>query len=245
MLTTLSVFMQLAMAHPFHEEDQGELRVLPGFEPSELAMSVRAVVDTAQECVARASQPSAHSQVVPPSEDYFPADLVDGTKPEPLSRFAEYDCGSEPVNKCSFLYVWAPDHPTLAYATVQCSAVEGGKSELYTVTISNEIHGAKKESKRPKGSINTSINFYTNSFPGTNTWLSMIKSRSKDVYTTPPTILQFDSYENQSLQHTDLFTSEEVLSLFQFVEDSVCTAVQAPACTPASNPPVASEDPGS
>ena len=210
-----------------------ELYINPDFEAETVLQSVAQTLDAASTCVAKGSGPLVTPRTFAPNQHYFDHEQLDGEALDIWSRSAEYSCHARPVRRCNFQYVWDEAHSTLAHASVQCLGSEEGKMVSYIVTLTRDVeHPKKKKKGRPSG-MKTSLNFYTDAFPGTNTWINYtVDGVSRDV-TYGPAVITFDDYNNHAAEQFDVFSHDEVRQAGDQLLQAVCHAVAHKSCVSA------------
>lgn len=208
---------------------RARIEILPGFEASELERSAQSVVAAALACI-KLNDPILRPTTLSAKQQYFPQDRLDGLEVQVWSRSAEYECHARPVRRCSFTWAWDESHTDHAYATVQCLASESGRSKNYGVTSTFELHGPRAATKKVKGTLQTALNFYTDSFPGTNTWASMQHHRGTGELLEDVTITQFDDFTTTNAATGGQMTVAGLDEAAHRVAYAACTATLTRDC---------------
>ncbi|MGC6492811.1 MAG: hypothetical protein ACON5B_08215 [Myxococcota bacterium] len=208
-----------------------QISILPGFEPAEMSDSIEATVDAALECIS-AKTPLVSPRSLATPNHYFAQSSVDGVPTDTWSRTAVYECDARPIRRCSFTYVWDENHEEMAYATLECSGSERGRTVNYSAVASVELDAPKHATKKVKGSVQTSLNFYTNAFPGTNTWASMSEARSDGTVIAAPSVSQFDDFSSPSTDATAAMSVQQMNETAGLIRRAACSAVGLQHCDP-------------
>lgn len=210
-------------------EPVSRLEILPGFEPHEVLDSIDVTLDAALRCAVQ-GKPTLAPESLPAAGDFFRQLELDGMVLEPTTRSVEFRCKAHPVHQCTFHYTWAQQHQGVAYAVVECIGLERGRQSTYSVTATIDITGPKRATGTAKGTRHVALNFVTDAFPGTNTWVSMEQRRSDLKLTRPPSVSQFDDFTTKDEARDDLLTDVRLEAAALRVIDVACATSGLATC---------------
>lgn len=226
-LTSLLLALSVSASVPSMADDE-EVAIYPGFTKSELPKSVREVVAAAERC-ARAGKTSVVPQTSAAIAPHLSAQLVDGLAVALQERSVDLACGTKPVRRCSYTYVWAAGSDQIGHASIQCLGSHEDAYTSYLVTAAVDLRGAKKPAvrgtKKDKALVLTSLTFQTDAFPGSHVTAFVAMRRRDGATDTPPQVMQFDDYAVQD-EASGALTSDEMAELAQAVLSLSCRATR-------------------
>lgn len=203
--------------------------IYPGFEKHELPDSVRAVLDAARTCIV-GGKTSMQVRTRSVSVPHLSVTSLDGASVQLQERQVDLSCGTKPVRKCSFTYVWADGSDQVGYSAIQCLGSYDDAYTSYLVTASVDLRKAKKPdvrgTKKDKAQVLTSLTFQTNEFPGTHVSAFQVRRRRDQAVLTPPQLRKFDDFANRDEDDAKAVKAGEIAALARATLGVACLATR-------------------
>jgi len=181
---------------------EDHLVIYPGFEREELPSTARDLLEVARLCAVRGRTlrtPRTRLTEVP----LIPTEVVDGQPVEQLRRQVDLACGTAPVRRCTYTYVWSEESDQLGHATVQCLGSFDDPYTSYLVTVTRDLRRARKPgragTRRDKARIGVSVGFQTTEFPGTHLVAFGLRQRRDGKVLEPAVVRRFDDFDDRDV----------------------------------------------
>lgn len=206
-----------------------EVAIYPGFSKEELPTSLRAVASAATTCHTHGEAveaPDTRRATAP----HLSATVVDGNEVELLERSVEVACGTLPLRKCTYTYVWAKGSDQIGLGSIQCLGSHEDGYTSYLATAAIDLRKANKPdvigTRKDKAVVLTSLTFQTDAFPGSHITAFVARRRADGSTEEPPKVMQFDDFAATD-NATGALTGAEMNQLAQLIVGVSCEATGA------------------
>lgn len=207
------------------------LAIYPGFERTDLPLSVERTLAAAQRCVDRGPVAADGITTTETSVAHLATKVAYGQPVTMLQREVERPCYAEPLTECRFLHVWTKESPSLVHSTIQCTGSPDKDDDIYVVSSTWDLSKAKRAGSEARSLQTTAVWFRTTTFPGTELSAYASEKRATLRLLQPPLVNKFDSFESTDLAQDIGLTVGDLEGLSRSVHLLACAATGLGDCT--------------